>query len=140
MKYIRSAVASSSSIYTNTPVVILTMLTTYTAIMSATLPCLRQFLAMFDSGLIGEYNESNNNNTQNGTMESQSFAMVSMSREPARSPKSGRLVDERGVRLRPDQNGDMRAEITAARRCSVDCEGSGRAIIKKTQAWEISYG
>lgn len=63
--YISHAALSSDSIYTGVSITITTTLTTHLAIMACTLPCLKQFLAMFESGMIGEYSGSgsNGNNT-----------------------------------------------------------------------------
>ena len=105
--------------------------------MSATLPCLKQFLAIFDSGLIGGLGDSINN-TRNGTAGSQSFVLASVARQPA-TPRVSRIAVASGMRLRPDKGFDVTVDITTDKRNSVDSDGSARAIIKKTQKWEVSY-
>jgi hypothetical protein len=49
---------NNTSIYTSISITITTTLTTHLATMACTLPCLKQFLAMFESGMIGEYSGS----------------------------------------------------------------------------------
>ena len=101
---------------------------------------MKQFLVIFNTGMIGELdNTANNNSTQNGTRISQSFALTSVARKPALSRVSRRHVVEGGMQSRPIDDGDVGDEITADKRSSLGSEGSGRAIIKKTRQWEVSY-
>jgi hypothetical protein len=108
--YIHHAFLSSASIYTSISVTITTTITTHLAIMACTLPCLKQFLAMFESGMIGEYSGSGSNgNTAasgtyytggygsgggsgKGTGRSGSVALVELARDGGAARPSGTAI------------------------------------------------
>lgn len=138
LEFIHHAHTSSNSIYTNVAVTILTTITTHLATMSSTLPCLKQFLAMFDSGMIGEYTDATYTGSGKGTRTDQSIALASLaSSTGARVGKRRRGSDE--LRLRPDQSaGDAGAEITVENSSTIS-EQSNSGIIKETRRWEVSY-
>ncbi|KAL1587328.1 hypothetical protein WHR41_04261 [Cladosporium halotolerans] len=138
LEFIHHAHTSSNSIYTNVAVTILTTITTHLATMSSTLPCLKQFLAMFDSGMIGEYTDATYTGSGKGTRTDQSIALASLaSSTGARVGKRRRGSDE--LRLRPDQStGDTGAEITVENSSTIS-EQSNSGIIKETRRWEVSY-
>jgi hypothetical protein len=69
-------------------VTITTTITTHLAIMACTLPCLKQFLAMFESGMIGEYSGSGSgmNTAASG------YGYGSGSRKGSRTDRSGSIA------------------------------------------------
>ena len=140
--YVRSANASSRSIYTSVAVTIITVITTHTAIMSSTLPCMKQFLAMFESGELGEYTEETYTGTGTGsgkgTRTDHSIALTSLaSGSRGKRDRKARASDE--LELRSDQVvSDTIAEVSADASSAVS-DQSGGTTIKKTQKWEITY-
>lgn len=140
LDYIHSAQAASRSIYTNVAVTIITVITTHTAIMTSTLPCMKQFLAIFESGELGEYTEETYTGTGSGkgTRTDYSIALTSLaSGTGTKRDRRARASDE--LQLRPDQIvGDTIAEVSADASSAIS-DRSGGATIKKTQKWEITY-
>jgi hypothetical protein len=138
LEYIQHATLSSHSIYTSIAVTITTTITTHLAVMSSTLPCLKQFLAMFESGMIGEISDAAYTGSGKGTRTDNSIALNSLTSamDSARGRRR-RTSDE--LELRPDcSGGDSRAEVSADGISTIS-NRSDAAIIKKTQRWEISY-
>ena len=76
LEYINHAAISSRSIYTSVAVTAITTITTHIAIMSSTLPCLKQFLAMFESGMIGEFSDATYTGSGKGTRTDTSIALA----------------------------------------------------------------
>lgn len=138
LEYINHAAISSRSIYTSVAVTAITTITTHIAIMSSTLPCLKQFLAMFESGMIGEFSDATYTGSGKGTRTDTSIALASLTSGIGTvRGRRRRASDE--LELRPDQIvGDSRAEISADAISAIS-NRSDAAIIKKTQRWEISY-
>lgn len=138
LEYINHAAISSRSIYTSVAVTAITTITTHIAIMSSTLPCLKQFLAMFESGMIGELSDATYTGSGKGTRTDTSIALASLTSGIGTvRGRRRRASDE--LELRPDQIvGDSRAEISADAISAIS-NRSDAAIIKKTQRWEISY-
>lgn len=108
--------------------------------MSSTLPCLKQFLAMFESGMIGEYSDSNTyTGSGKGTRTDNSIALASLT-SGSGTVRGRRRKASDELELRPDDvGGETRAEISADAISAVSSHRSDAAIIKKTQKWEISY-
>jgi hypothetical protein len=106
--------------------------------MSSTLPCLKQFLAMFESGMIGEISDATYTGSGKGTRTDTSIALTSLTSGIGTvRGRRRRASDE--LELRPDQVvGDSRAEVSADAISAIS-NRSDAAIIKKTQRWEISY-
>jgi hypothetical protein len=130
LEYIQHAALSSHSIYTSVAVTITTTVTTHLAVMSSTLPCLKQFLAMFESGMIGEISGSTYTGSGKGTRTDNSIALNSLTSAMSGTMRGRRRRASDELELRPDYaGGDSRAEV------STDADG----ISKKTQQWEISY-
>lgn len=140
LEYIAHATLSSRSIYTSVAVTIITTICTHVAIMSSTLPCLKQFLAMFESGMIGEYSDSNTyTGSGKGTRTDNSIALASLT-SGSGTVRGRRRKASDELELRPDDvGGETRAEISADAISAVSSHRSDAAIIKKTQKWEISY-
>jgi hypothetical protein len=138
LEYINHATISSRSIYTSVGVTIITTITTHIAIMSSTLPCLKQFLAMFESGMIGEISDAAYTGSGKGTRTDTSTALTSLTSGIGTvRGRRRRASDE--LELRPDQIVcDSRAEVSADAISAIS-NRSDAAIIKKTQKWEISY-
>ncbi|GAB7331729.1 hypothetical protein MBLNU13_g03705t2 [Cladosporium sp. NU13] len=138
LEYINHAAISSRSIYTSVAVTAITTITTHIAIMSSTLPCLKQFLAMFESGMIGELSDATYTGSGKGTRTDTSIALASLTSGIGTvHGRRRRASDE--LELRPDQTvGDSRAEVSADAISAIS-NRSDAAIIKKTQRWEISY-
>jgi hypothetical protein len=94
--YIHRAYLSSNSIYTSVSVMITTTITTHLAIMACTLPCLKQFLAMFESGMIGEYSDSGSGSGMNTTASGYGYTggsgYGSGSRKGSRIDRSGSVA------------------------------------------------
>ncbi|GAB7353909.1 hypothetical protein MBLNU459_g4256t2 [Dothideomycetes sp. NU459] len=128
--------------------VVITLIATHLSIMAATFPCMKQFLGAFDSGLIGglgvstggTHFDSQQNHGSNHEMKSFSS---SVARSQARRSKTV----EQDIRLRPEHNGGTVTQIKGGgtetrdgdEGASVNSDSSGRAIIKKTQRWELHY-
>jgi hypothetical protein len=138
LEYIQHATLTSHSIYTSVAVTITTTVTTHLAVMSSTLPCLKQFLAMFESGMIGEISDATYTGSGKGTRTDNSIALNSLtSAMGTMRGRRRRASDE--LELRPDHaGGDSRAEVSADGISAIS-NRSDTAIIKKTQQWEISY-
>lgn len=134
LEYIRHAYLSSESIYTNVAVTIITTVTTHIAIMSCTLPCLKQFLAMFESGMIGEYTDATYTGSGKGTRTDQSIALTSLTNDG-----KSRSQPANDMQLRPNEvQSDSVAEISADASSTLS-DRSSAAIIRKTQKWEVRY-
>jgi hypothetical protein len=138
LEYIQHASLSSHSIYTSVAVTITTTITTHLAVMSSTLPCLKQFLAMFESGMIGEISNATYTGSGKGTRTDNSIALNSLTSATGTvRGRRRRASDE--LELRPNYvGGDSRAEVSADGISAIS-NRSDAAIIKKTQQWEISY-
>ncbi|KAM0716007.1 hypothetical protein Q7P37_008521 [Cladosporium fusiforme] len=132
--YIHNSHLTSESIYTSIAVTTTTTITTHIAIMACTLPCLKQFLAMFESGMIGEYSDATYTGSGKGTRTDGSIALTSLT-----SDGKARRRPVGDFQLRPDRVvNDSVAEVCTDAN-STRSDRSSAAIIKKTQQWEVKY-
>lgn len=139
LNYIRNSHISSESIYTSVAVTIMTTITTHIAIMSSTLPCLKQFLAMFESGMIGEYSDATYTGSGKGTRTDESRTVESIGLSSLTSDGKSRKRPTNDLQLRPNQAmGDSVAEVSADASSTIS-DRSSAAIIKRTQKWEVTY-
>jgi len=135
--YIHHTSQASREVYLSVSITILTMIVTHLSTMSATLPVLKQFLAVFDSGMIGTFGDSVYMGSHKGTATSRSFALASIPRRPV--SHAVRSSDQDELRLRPAFVGDVQTEIGVDEACSVRSDVSGQAIIRKKQDFEVKH-
>ncbi|KAK5125909.1 hypothetical protein LTR08_005031 [Meristemomyces frigidus] len=108
--------------------------------MSATFPTMKKFFGVFDSGMIGECGDDTY--TGSASFSSSGNALGSVTNTPAKT-KPGPGMNKT-LRLRPDLLTQGQTDVKQGTRAeasayatSVNSDDSGRAIIKKTQAWEF---
>lgn len=138
LHYVHHVVQASRAVYLSISVTVLTTIVTHLSTMSATLPVLKQFLAIFDSGMIGTFGDTVYKGSQKGTATSRSFALASVARRPASHHAVG-PGDQDELRLQPAFVGEVHTEIGADEASSVRSDASGQAIIRKKQEWEVKH-
>jgi hypothetical protein len=108
-----------------------TTITTHVANMATTLPCLKQFLALFESGMIREFGDTTGTGGSESTRAVRSRALASSQdgQKPRRS--HFQLVPDHGT-------GEAFAAVSADSR-SIESAYSNAPIIKKTSEWKITY-
>jgi hypothetical protein len=131
---------------------IATQIVVHLSVMAATFPCLRQFLQAFDSGLGATTKISTELGSGSRSQQSHS-GYILQSRGQVAGTDDGRSVRRNqgcvspAARLRPDPTAvivtqaiaDPTAGEPSESRRSTDSFGSDKAIIWKTQKWEIKY-
>ncbi|KJZ71924.1 hypothetical protein HIM_08680 [Hirsutella minnesotensis 3608] len=156
LEFLRSRVRGPASdpLFAATNSAIATQVVVHLSVMAATFPCLRQFLQAFDSGLGATTKIPTELGTGSRSQHSHS-GYILQSRSVAGGTDDGRSVrrnNNKGrmspaARLRPDPTAVIVSQATAdptasepSERRSTDSFGSDKAIIWKTQKWEIKYG
>ncbi|KND88390.1 hypothetical protein TOPH_07024 [Tolypocladium ophioglossoides CBS 100239] len=121
---------------------IATQVVMHFSVMAATFPCFRQFLQAFDSGLGATTKIA----TELGTGSQSHSGYVLQSLSTAHDDHHDGN-EPREARLRPDSTAQVTTEVSAQPRSyaagdesrSIESDGSDKAIILRTQQWEIRY-
>ncbi|KAM4060948.1 MFS transporter [Hirsutella rhossiliensis] len=143
LDFLRARVSGSDATFDTTNAAISTQVVVHLSIMAATFPCFRQFLQAFDSGLGATTKIPTELGT--GSQSHSGYVLQSLSG----TCDEGRSVNKQHAptKLRPDPTAEITSEATAdgqdpspsETRRSTDSFGSDKAIIWKTQKWEIRY-
>ena len=147
LELLRKYIPSTDFTFDSTNIIIASQVAMHYSLWAATLPCMRAFLKAFDSGLGattglesgGGTNYSNGSKSGYGLRsKDSSFALNTVgSATPAK--KSGATVT---TSFRPDQASTVTATVTSApdgSRKSIESDSSKKAIITKTQGYEIRH-
>lgn len=140
---LRSRMYGSDMTFDTTNATVSTQVVIHLSIMAATFPCFRQFLQAFDSGLGATTKIPTE--LGSGSQSHSGYALQSL----VGTCEEGRSINKRRqpAKLRPDATAEIISKATADRRDpspsqtqrSTDSFGSDKAIIWKTQKWEIRY-
>lgn len=140
--FVRRSMDSPDATFGFTESAIATQVVMHFSIMAATFPCFRQFLQAFDSGLGATTKIS----TELGTGSRSRSGYVLQSLSTARDDGHHDGNNTRQARLRPDSTAQIITEVTAQPRRqaagderSIESDGSDKAIIRRTQQWEVRY-
>lgn len=95
---------------------------------------MKRFLSIFDSGLIGELGAFSHSGTQ---IQNRSYALGCITSKSAPRHSASRVGND--LRLRPECAAPSTVIEAFVDGTSINSDDSGRAIIKKTQTWEVKY-
>lgn len=135
--FLRHRAAGRDAAFDTTNAVVSTQVAVHFSVMAATFPCLRQFLQALDSSL-GATTRIRPPARPRHALGLQPLTAAAAAEALQRPP---------AARLRPDATGDIVSRATAAppgppaddARRSADSFGSAKAMIWRTQRWEIRY-
>ncbi|PNY23636.1 Uncharacterized protein TCAP_06423, partial [Tolypocladium capitatum] len=112
------------------------------SVMAATFPCFRQFLKAFDSGLCATTKIGTEDSY--GSKGASDYVLQSLSTAHEDDHGGSKTPQEK---LRPDSTAQITTKVkgqsqinpTGDESKSIESDGSDRAIIRRTQQWEIRY-
>jgi hypothetical protein len=119
---------SAQVVYASVSVALTTTIATHVANMATTLPCLKQFLAIFESGMIRECGDTPLTTNNRGTEAERSMALTTL----------GGTGSQNEDRLDLAQGASETMAVVSADSRSIESGYSSALMIKRTQEWHIA--